>query len=109
MDPTHFSLDHMDPVKGFKPERWLGERGFKKPGLGFVPFGFGARSCVGVNLAYTAMKVFLAVAFRQYRVQVTDVSLARKALAPIAEMVSGVPITVERISKDANEVKERAG
>ena len=58
VDPTQRTLEHIDPTKGFKPERWLGEKGFKKPSaFEYVPFGVGSRSCVGSTLATTEIKV----------------------------------------------------
>ena len=93
-------MEHMDPVKGFRPERWLGEGGFKKPGIDYVPFGVGAQSCIGTTLAYTEMKAFLAVAFRDFRIRVADTSLTLRGPWPLPEMASGVPFWVERIPTD---------
>ena len=48
---------HMDPLKGFAPERWLQPE--TTPST-FFAFGSGPRYCLGVNLAMTEMKIFLA-------------------------------------------------
>jgi cytochrome P450 len=53
---------HMDIKLGFKPERWLDEK--TKPDQ-WIPFGEGARRCMGERLAMTEMKVFLATLARR--------------------------------------------
>jgi cytochrome P450 len=63
-DPITYKedLSHMDIYKGFKPERWLHES--TCPTTEFIPFGAGARFCLGYALAMTEMKVFLAILAR---------------------------------------------
>jgi cytochrome P450 len=53
---------HMDAAKGFKPERWLSDS--TRPSE-YMPFGYGARYCLGANLALAEMKVFLALFARR--------------------------------------------
>jgi cytochrome P450 len=43
----------------YKPERWLGDKG-KPLQLYFVPFGTGARGCIGRNISYLEQTVLLA-------------------------------------------------
>jgi cytochrome P450 len=47
----------------FRPERWI-----KNPGLDryLVSFSKGSRSCIGINLAYAEMYIWLAGVFRRY-------------------------------------------
>lgn len=47
----------------FKPERWI-----ENPGLDryLVSFSKGSRSCIGINLAYAEMYLWLAGVFRRY-------------------------------------------
>jgi len=52
----------MDVVNGFDPERWLHED--TKP-RDYIPFGIAPRSCLGMNLALTDMKVFIATLARR--------------------------------------------
>ena len=63
-DPITFKEDgsHMDVRKGFQPERWLDES--TKPSE-WMPFGDGARRCIGERLAMAEMKVFLAMMARR--------------------------------------------
>jgi cytochrome P450 len=63
-DPVTMEKDgsHMDVKQGFKPERWADKA--TKP-TAWMPFGSGARRCLGENLAMTEMKVFLATLARR--------------------------------------------
>lgn len=63
-DPITMKQDgsHMDIKLGFKPERW--NDAATKPSE-WMPFGSGARRCLGENLAMTEMKVFLATLARR--------------------------------------------
>lgn len=63
-DPVTMEPDgsHMDVKLGFKPERWSDPE--TKPSQ-WLPFGSGARRCLGENLAMTEMKVFLAMLARR--------------------------------------------
>jgi len=53
---------HMDPILGFRPERWLDESTKPKE---FLPFGYGPRYCLGANLSLAEMKIFLAYLVRR--------------------------------------------
>jgi len=80
--------EHLDAIKGFRPERWLSKKKKKndaaaasenddgsdkvvvteydKPSSDwYVPYGFGYRHCLGRNLAQLEMKIFLATMARK--------------------------------------------
>jgi len=63
-DPITFKNDgsHMDVKRGFVPERWLDVD--TRPSSDYIPMGAGPRYCLGATLAYTEMKIFLAVMAR---------------------------------------------
>jgi cytochrome P450 len=62
---------HMDIIKGFKPERWLSDA--TQPSE-YMPFGYGARYCLGANLAMAEMKVFLALFARSVDFELVNMS-----------------------------------
>ncbi|KAI0851917.1 cytochrome P450 monooxygenase [Daldinia vernicosa] len=67
---SHFAL-----AESFIPERWLGDPRFasdKKDA--FQPFSYGARNCLGRNLAYAEMRLILARLIWNY-----DISLVNEA------------------------------
>ncbi|KAG6510906.1 cytokinin hydroxylase-like [Zingiber officinale] len=53
----------------FRPERWSGEaaeRGGCQHRMGFLPFGFGGRICVGRNLTAMEFKIVLCLVLRRF-------------------------------------------
>jgi cytochrome P450 len=62
---------HMDVVKGFKPERWSSDS--TRPSE-YMPFGYGARYCLGANLAIAEMKVFFALFARRVEFDLVNMS-----------------------------------
>jgi len=65
LDPKTIETDggsNMDIYKGFKPDRWLSEE--TKPSE-WMAFGYGARYCLGANLAMAEMKIFLSIVARK--------------------------------------------
>jgi len=56
----HSPKNFLDPDK-FVPERWLGDPKYENDKRGVVhPFSMGPRNCIGMNLAYTEMRVIMA-------------------------------------------------
>eukprot|EP01026_Neomeris_dumetosa_P003820 TRINITY_DN11023_c0_g1_i2.p1 TRINITY_DN11023_c0_g1~~TRINITY_DN11023_c0_g1_i2.p1 ORF type:complete len:297 (-),score=49.23 TRINITY_DN11023_c0_g1_i2:363-1253(-) len=50
----------------FDPQRWEGVSGNPK---GYAPFGGGVRSCIGMQMALTELKTYLAVVGRKYNLE----------------------------------------
>ena len=74
----------------FRPERWLTEEG-RKPGGAWIPFGGGARLCLGWLLAMAEMKALLAAVARSgcaFRPLEPDEPWL---LFPLARPVHGMP------------------
>lgn len=65
---------HHDPqiwgedVEQFKPERFEGgvAKATKNTAAAFLPFGFGPRTCVGLNFAIVEAKIALAMILQRY-------------------------------------------
>jgi cytochrome P450 len=115
LDPTTFEADgsHMDVVEGFRPERWLTPE--TRPSREFIPFGVGARYCLGADLAMLEMKVFMAVLLRQSISKEVNLTLVdpnphhssdsirwkTNVLVPIPE--SGVSVQFDKYSNSKGE------
>ncbi|XP_063924598.1 cytochrome P450 4g15-like [Zophobas morio] len=56
-----------NPLK-FDPDRFLPEEVEKRPRGAYLPFGAGARNCIGIKYAMLSMKVFLAVILKRFRI-----------------------------------------
>ncbi|KAK9896419.1 cytochrome P450 [Cystobasidium minutum MCA 4210] len=76
---------HRDPglfpdAEAFKPERWLNETAELRNA--FIPFSYGPRNCVGMNLAWAEMRFILGSLLRRYRV-VPDPSTNDQTMSPV--------------------------
>ncbi|XP_017890644.1 probable cytochrome P450 12a5, mitochondrial [Ceratina calcarata] len=57
-----------DPTK-FRPERWLVSGAKEDVEFSYLPFGYGARSCLGKRMAETEMMLLTAKLIRQFRIE----------------------------------------
>ncbi|XP_049841562.1 cytochrome P450 4C1-like [Schistocerca gregaria] len=87
-----------DPLR-FDPSRFLDGRRGKEHACSYLPFGVGARSCVGTQYARLQLKVFLAEILRRFRflphsrwedLEDASVSISLHTMEPIR--VSCVPL-----------------
>lgn len=56
----------------FQPERWLADPtdgNQKEMESRFVPFSRGSRACIGINLAYAELHLFIAHLFRRFKIE----------------------------------------
>jgi len=83
---THQREDLYPQPRQFKPERFL-ERQFSP--YEFIPFGAGARGCVGQALAVFEMKLVLATILSRYQIELVD----RRPERPHRRGVTLGPIT----------------
>ncbi|XP_053997434.1 probable cytochrome P450 12a5, mitochondrial [Hylaeus anthracinus] len=60
--------NYEDPEK-FRPERWLTSFSEGNTDFSCLPFGYGARSCLGKNMAETTMMLLTAKLVRQFRIE----------------------------------------
>jgi len=84
----------MDIMKGFQPERWLNEDTMPSE---FLPMGTGPRYCLGANLAYAEMKVFLAVMARTINFSLArdpDAKILWKRASIIPKEENGVLVNI---------------
>nr|QWK52273.1 cytochrome P450 715A1-2 [Isatis tinctoria] len=61
-----------DDVHEFKPERFDGDlHGGCKNKMGFMPFGFGGRMCIGRNLAFMEYKILFSLILSRFEISVS--------------------------------------
>jgi cytochrome P450 len=72
----HRDARHWSNPDEFQPERFSAENDTRAPRFAFVPFGGGARHCLGETFAWYEMLMHLAKAARRYR-------LVRQSDAPV--------------------------
>ncbi|HZZ01188.1 MAG TPA: cytochrome P450 [Candidatus Baltobacteraceae bacterium] len=81
---------YTDPMR-FDPDRWLGA---PPPPFAFVPFGGGARRCIGEDFAWTEASIVLVAIARRYRF-VMDTTVEVPTLPSVTLRPAGpVPVTV---------------
>ena len=78
----HFAMRHMDPnihpdPEAFKPERFIGSGAGLSPTVNghqyaWVPFSAGRHKCSGYSLAMLEIPVIMALAFREYDMEIVD-------------------------------------
>lgn len=64
---THRQESAFPDALQFKPERWLGDK--KLDTFDYLPFGYGARYCIGARLATTLVKLHLTHLLCNYQVK----------------------------------------
>lgn len=77
---THRIASVFPEPAAFKPERFLGERSY--PRGAYIPFGLGARSCVGATFSTLQIKTVIAMILRRFRLEVLpgqDIKAVSKA------------------------------
>ena len=91
---------HRDPAsypdpERFDPDRWSPERAKDIPRPAFIPFGAGARQCLGEGFAWVEASVVLATILRRWRVRpVVGQTIRKVALATLVP--SRLDLIVER-------------
>jgi cytochrome P450 len=84
-----------DPMR-FDPDRWLGP---SPPPFAFVPFGGGARRCIGEDFAWMEASIVLLALARRYRF-VMDTGLDVPTLPSVTLRPAGaVPVRAASLSK----------
>jgi cytochrome P450 len=105
-------VTHRDPYlwpdpDRFQPQRFLDDDGADERGDGrYLPFGTGARACVGAGLALAEMRVTLWALLRRGRIEAIDRSA--QALAP-ASRVTLRPKVAPRVVLRRRDVPPRGG
>jgi pentalenene oxygenase len=79
----------------FDPDRWTGPRVGRPQREAFIPFGAGARRCIGDTFAVAEAQVALAVILREWRVRPAPGSRP-KALLRITMRPQGVRLILDR-------------
>ncbi|WRX21518.1 Cytochrome P450 - like 10 [Theobroma cacao] len=83
----------------FKPERWISELGkiVHKPSYMFMPFGAGARVCLGKDLSFKQMKTVAINVLRNCQVELVEnqtVSVSSKSIALHTE--NGLKVRIKK-------------
>jgi cytochrome P450 len=86
---THRHPAFWDEPSAFRPERFL-EAGCPRHRLAYFPFGGGARSCVGGNVAIIQLKLMLAAIFREFTFELAPGFTPQPAFSLVARFAQGL-------------------
>lgn len=93
--------NYWDCPDEFRPERWESEannggkpvpRGNQPP---FIPFQYGPRTCLGINFAYTEVKVVLVLLLQRLRMRLVPGHVVQYKSAITISALNGIRMTVE--------------
>jgi len=77
----HRNLDYFDNPETFDPDRWLDGRTDNLPKLAYMPFGAGARVCIGNQFAIQEGLILLAMVIQAFEVRkCTEAPIEEKPL-----------------------------
>ncbi|KAJ0966675.1 hypothetical protein J5N97_023592 [Dioscorea zingiberensis] len=87
-----------DDVHEFKPERFMeSSHGGCMHRMGFMPFGFGGRLCVGRNLSITEYKIVLSLILQKFSFSISNSYLHSPTIMLTLKPSHGVPLIVHPI------------
>ena len=89
---THRQESSFKDALSFKPERWF--RGPKPDTFAYLPFGYGARYCIGAQLATTLIKLTLADLLQKFEIRPAWTSPVQET-GNTVQPKGGLPITLE--------------
>lgn len=105
----HRRADVFAEPQRFDPDRWAG---FEPPPFSFVPFGGGARRCIGEEFAWYEAAIALAAIARRYRFTMQEGvevgTLPQVTLRPAGPVPMRAVVRLSSASKDARESSELA-
>ncbi|GAU25002.1 hypothetical protein TSUD_292130 [Trifolium subterraneum] len=95
---------HHDPslwgenVNEFRPERFMDDvNGGCNQKLGYLPFGFGGRMCVGKNLSFMEHKIVLTLLLSRFRFKISPTYIHSPSIMLSLKPAYGLPLIVQSI------------
>lgn len=98
-NPDNWGLDSYE----FKPERFAnGTTGACKLPHLFVPFGFGPRICLGLNLAMIELKILLSLILSNFSLSLSPNYVHAPKMNLVLEPGNGVHLVIEKLKNPIN-------
>lgn len=88
----HRRAEYFSDPQSFRPDRW---RDAEPPPFSYVPFGGGARRCIGEEFALHETAIVLATLLKRYRFKLQPG--ARVEIAPLVTLRPGGPVMMRAI------------
>jgi cytochrome P450 len=90
----HRRRDHFPDPDRFDPDRWLDA---EPPPFTYVPFGGGARRCIGEDFAWNEAAIVLSTLARSYRFE--SASPRHVGIAPLVTLRPDGPVTMRPVAR----------
>lgn len=83
---------------GFKPERWISEKGGIKhePSYKFMVFNSGPRTCLGKEMSFTQLKLVAATMIHNYNIHVEEGHPVTPNVSIVLQMKYGLKVKVTK-------------
>jgi cytochrome P450 len=94
----HRRADYFPEPDRFDPDRWLAG---DPPAFAYVPFGGGARRCIGEEFAWSEAATVLTTLLQKYRFE--PASKRKVGLAPLVTLRPDGPVMMRPIARIAAE------
>lgn len=88
---THHSPDLYEEPERFNPDRWLT---IKRGAFEYVPFGYGAHSCLGIDLATLFLKTTLTIICQRATLSVVEGTRINRRVTSVIGFRSALPMRV---------------
>ena len=86
------SEQYYPEAETFKPERWLGPQPPERPTYAYIPFGGGARNCVGAGFGKMEGVFTLASICRRWRLDVVSPGFPEVTTLALYRLKHGLPV-----------------
>lgn len=81
----------------FKPQRW---QGVEPDRYGFMPFGAGPRTCLGIHFASATMRLALSMILRKFKFSLRpDADISYLSRGPILAAKNGIPVRIHALNE----------
>ncbi len=90
----HRSAEYFPHPDRFDPDRWIG---FEPPPFAYVPFGGGARRCIGEDFALNEIAIVLAALLTRFRFELA--SNAPIGIAPLVTLRPAGPVPLRALPR----------
>lgn len=96
---AHHNAKLYPEPKRFRPDRWIG---FAPSPYDYMPFGVGARACIGMLFAERALRLILPMILQRFRFSIpADTQIDRLTRVNILQPLQGLPMHIAPASAPA--------
>ncbi|WDI31879.1 cytochrome P450 [Hyphococcus flavus] len=96
---THMNSEAWPSPEKFQPDRFEKDKLRDRDQYAYIPFGAGARKCIGMNLSLTELTIAIAMITREFEYSVSDGAVVSDKTGLTLRPFPEVPLTLRRRSR----------